>query len=117
MQQIAAQPAIPPRSTRARAAFLAERGWKVFAAIGAIVLALTGARRSTPTWATSAAARSSSPGAAWCCLAWRSTTWARGAADARSGGAGNPFFRLFPERWLLPALVLATLAAIIARRR
>ncbi|KZS00444.1 Uncharacterized protein APZ42_003235, partial [Daphnia magna] len=26
----------------------------------------------------------------------------------------NPFYRLFPEAWLIPALVLATLAAIIA---
>jgi KUP system potassium uptake protein len=26
----------------------------------------------------------------------------------------NPFYRLFPTAWLLPALVLATLAAIIA---
>jgi len=30
------------------------------------------------------------------------------------GALENPFYRLFPEAWLIPALVLATLAAIIA---
>jgi KUP system potassium uptake protein len=30
------------------------------------------------------------------------------------GAAENPFYRLFPDAWLVPALVLATLAAIIA---
>ena len=34
-------------------------------------------RRSMRTWATSGRSRSASPGSAWCCPPWRSTTWAR----------------------------------------
>ncbi len=48
--------------------FLSERGWYLFATVGAVVLAVTGAEA---LYATSAAAPSSWPGRAWCCRHWR----------------------------------------------
>src|SRR3954453_13437740 len=66
-------------------------GWQAFVPLGAIVLAIPGAgglwaapcpappgrKRPPPTWAPSAAPRSGSPGSAWCCPRWSSTTSAR----------------------------------------
>jgi KUP system potassium uptake protein len=95
--------------------FLAERGWQLFAAVGAIVLALTGAEalyadmghfgRRPIQWA-------------WTGLVLPSLALnylGQGALlMADPTAIENPFYRLFPDAWVLPALVLATLAAIIA---
>ena len=95
--------------------FISERGWHLLATIGAIVLALTGVEalyadlghfgRKPIQWA-------------WAGLVLPSLAinyMGQGALLMRTPSAiENPFFRLFPEAWLLPALVLATLAAIIA---
>jgi KUP system potassium uptake protein len=95
--------------------FLAERGWKVFAAVGAIVLALTGAEALY--------ADMGHFGRRPIQLAWTGLVLPGLALNYMGQGAllmgdptaiENPFYRLFPEAWVLPALVLATMAAIIA---
>lgn len=95
--------------------FLMERGWKVFAAVGAIVLALTGAEALY--------ADMGHFGRKPIQLAWSGLVLPGLALNYMGQGAllmgdpsaiENPFYRLFPEAWVLPALVLATMAAIIA---
>ena len=95
--------------------FLSQRGWKVFAAVGAIVLALTGAEALY--------ADMGHFGRRPIQLAWTGLVLPALALNYMGQGAlliadpaalENPFYKLFPEAWLLPALVLATLAAIIA---
>ena len=95
--------------------FLAERGWHVFASVGAIVLALTGAEALY--------ADMGHFGRRPIQLAWNGLVLPGLALNYLGQGAlligdpsaiENPFYRLFPEAWLLPALVLATLATIIA---
>ncbi len=114
--QIARQPAILAALNPLRAwDFLFSRGWHVLAAVGAIVLALTGAEalyadlghfgRRPIQWA-------------WCGLVMPSLALnylGQGALlMAEPSAIENPFFRMFPDHLLLPAVVLATLAAIIA---
>ena len=114
--QIAQQPAILAALNPLQAwAFLSGRGWGVLAAVGAIVLALTGAEalyadlghfgRRPIQWA-------------WCGLvlpALALNYLGQGALLMREPTAlDNPFFRLFPAALLVPAVLLATLAAIIA---
>ncbi len=95
--------------------FLASRGWHVFAAVGAIVLALTGAEALY--------ADMGHFGRKPIQIAWTVLVLPGLALNYLGQGAllmgdpsaiDNPFYRLFPESWLVPALVLATLAAIIA---
>ena len=73
-----------------------------------------GWRRSTPTWAILARARSGAPGLWWCCPLWYSTTSARALLLAHPEAITNPFFLLAPKWALLPLLLLATLATVIA---
>ncbi len=95
--------------------FLTERGWHLFAAVGAIVLALTGAEALY--------ADMGHFGARPIRLAWTGLVlpalalnyMGQGALLLRDPGAiENPFYRLFPSSWLIPAVVLAALAAVIA---
>jgi KUP system potassium uptake protein len=95
--------------------FLASRGWHVFAAVGAIVLALTGAEALY--------ADMGHFGRKPIQIAWTVLVLPGLALNYLGQGAllmgdpsaiDNPFYRLFPESWVVPALVLATLAAIIA---
>lgn len=95
--------------------FLAERGWHLFAAVGAIVLALTGAEALY--------ADMGHFGRKPIQLAWTVLVLPALALNYMGQGAllmgdpsaiENPFYRLFPDTWVLPVLVLATLAAIIA---
>ena len=95
--------------------FLSERGWKLFAAVGAIVLALTGAEALY--------ADMGHFGRRPIQLAWAGLVLPALALNYMGQGAlligdpsaiENPFFRMFSEAWLLPAVILATLAAIIA---
>ena len=95
--------------------FMAERGWQLFAAVGAIVLALTGAEALY--------ADMGHFGRRPIQLAWTGLVLPGLALNYLGQGAlliadpsaiENPFYRLFPHAWLVPALVLATLAAIIA---
>ena len=113
---IAQQPAILAALNPLHAwSFLAERGWHLFAAVGAIVLALTGAEALY--------ADMGHFGRRPIQLAWTGLVLPGLALNYMGQGAlligdpsaiENPFYRMFPDAWLLPALVLATLAAIIA---
>jgi len=97
------------------ARFIAERGWHLLAAIGAIVLALTGAEA---LYADMGHFGRKPIQLAWSVLVLPSLAlnyMGQGALLMSDPSAiENPFFRLFPEAWVLPAVVLATLAAIIA---
>jgi len=96
-------------------AFLVDRGWQLFAAVGAIVLAITGAEALY--------ADMGHFGPAPIRVAWIGLVLPALALNYMGQGAllmadptaiENPFYRLFPEAALIPAIVLATLAAIIA---
>ena len=114
--QIAQQPAIlAALDPRAAFHFLAGRGWMVFAAVGALVLALTGAEALY--------ADLGHFGRRPIRLAWTGLVLPALALNYLGQGAllmrepttiENPFFRLFPDALLVPAVLLATLAAIIA---
>jgi KUP system potassium uptake protein len=114
--QIAQQPAIlAALDPRQAASFLAARGWLVWAAIGAIVLAITGAEA---LYADLGHFGRRPIQLAWNTLVLPSLAlnyMGQGALLMRDPSAiENPFYRLFPQAWLIPALLLATLAAIIA---
>jgi KUP system potassium uptake protein len=114
--QIVQQPAILAALNPLHAGvFLVERGWHLFAAVGAIVLALTGAEALY--------ADMGHFGRRPIQLAWTGLVLPALALNYMGQGAllmadpsaiENPFYRLFPEDGVLPALLLATLAAIIA---
>ncbi|MGE5338166.1 MAG: potassium transporter Kup [Gemmatimonadota bacterium] len=95
--------------------FLASRGWGIFAAVGAIVLAVTG---SEALYADLGHFGKRPIRLAWNGLVLPSLAlnyMGQGAlliADPRA--IENPFYRLFPETLLLPAVVLASIATIIA---
>lgn len=95
--------------------FMLARGWHLFAAMGAIVLALTGAEALY--------ADMGHFGRRPIQLAWNTLVLPSLALNYMGQGAlliaepaaiENPFYKLFPESWLMPALLLATFAAIIA---
>ncbi len=116
VQQIVQQPAIlAALDPREAFAFLAGRGWQVWAAIGAIVLAVTGAEA---LYADLGHFGRRSIQIAWTGLVFPSLALnylGQGALLMREPAAlENPFYRLFPEALVLPAVGLATLAAIIA---
>jgi KUP system potassium uptake protein len=117
LQQIAHQPAILAALNPWHAwLFLNERGWQLFAAVGAIVLAITGAETLY--------ADMGHFGRKPVRIAWLSFVLPALALNYLGQGAllmanpsaiANPFFRLFaPGPWLVAGIVLATLAAIIA---
>lgn len=96
-------------------AFLRSSGWQVFALVGAVVLALTGAEALY--------ADMGHFGRLPIQLAWGTLVLPSLALNYLGQGAllmgdptalENPFFRLFPSAWVLPAVGLATLAAVIA---
>ena len=114
--QIAQQPIILTALNPLNAlAFLQGQGWHVFAAVGAIVLAFTGAEalyadmghfgKKPIQWA-------------WMGLVLPSLAvhyMGQGALLMRDPTAvENPFYRMYPQEWLIPAVVLATLATVIA---
>ncbi|MBQ0929491.1 potassium transporter Kup [Ideonella sp. 4Y16] len=116
LHQVLQQPAIlAALDPRQAASFLIDRGPGVLLAVGAIVLALTGAEA---LYADMGHFGRRPIQLAWSALvlpALALNYLGQGALLMRDPGAlENPFFRLFPEPLLLPALVLATLAAIIA---
>jgi KUP system potassium uptake protein len=96
-------------------AFLAGRGSGLFLAVGAIVLAVTGAEALY--------ADLGHFGKGPIRLAWNALVFPALALDYLGQGAllladptavENPFYRMFPPQLLLPAVVLATVATIIA---
>jgi len=114
--QIAQEPAIlAALNPRNAWVFLSERGGHVLAAVGAIVLALTGAEA---LYADMGHFGRRPIRLAWTGLvlpALALNYMGQGALLMREPAAiDNPFFRLFPSSTLPFVLVLATLAAIIA---
>ncbi|MDP3652799.1 MAG: potassium transporter Kup [Rhodoferax sp.] len=114
--EIAQQPAILAALNPLNGlAFLSAQGAHMFVAVGAIVLAFTGAEalyadmghfgKRPIQWA-------------WGGLvlpALAINYMGQGALLMRDPSAlANPFYRLFPEAWLIPAVVLATFATVIA---
>jgi KUP system potassium uptake protein len=95
--------------------FLAGRSWYVFAAIGAIVLALTGAEA---LYADMGHFGRKPIQIAWTYLVLPSLAlnyMGQGALLLADPTAiANPFYKLFPQTLIWPALIIATLAAIIA---
>lgn len=95
--------------------FILDRGWGLFAAFGAIVLALTGAEA---LYADMGHFGKKPIRLAWTflvfpCLALNYL--GQGALlIADPGAIENPFYRSFPDAWVIPVLCLATMAAIIA---
>lgn len=116
MVEIAHQPAILAALNPIMAfQFLAERGWQVFAAVGAIVLAFTGAEA---LYADMGHFGKRPIQFAWGGLvlpALALNYMGQGALLMREPGAiENPFYHLFPDALLMPAVVLATCATVIA---
>ena len=95
--------------------FLSAQGWRVFLAVGAIVLAFTGAEA---LYADMGHFGKRPIQLAWIGLvlpALAVNYMGQGALLMRDPTAlENPFYRLFPTFWLIPAVVLATLATVIA---
>jgi KUP system potassium uptake protein len=95
--------------------FLHARGWHVFAAIGAIVLALTGAEA---LYADMGHFGNRPIQIAWSGLVLPALTLnylGQAALLLRDPTAlENPFFRLFPSFALIPMVILATAASVIA---
>jgi len=116
VMQIVQQPAILAALNPLRAwHFLSERGAGVLLAVGAIVLAITGAEA---LYADMGHFGRTPIRLAWLGMvlpALALNYMGQGALLMRDPAAlQNPFFRLFPESWLIAALVIATVAAIIA---
>lgn len=114
--QVIAQPAILAALNPLRAFdFLHAQGWHMFVAFGAIVLAFTGAEA---LYADMGHFGKRPIQFAWMGLVLPALTlnyMGQGALLMRNPAAlENPFYRLFPESWLIPAVVLATLATVIA---
>ncbi len=95
--------------------FLSDRGWHVFVAVGAIVLAFTGAEA---LYADMGHFGKRPIQLAWGGLvlpALAINYMGQGALLMREPGAiENPFYHLFPAPLLIPAVVLATCATVIA---
>jgi KUP system potassium uptake protein len=95
--------------------FLHSQGWHMFVAVGAIVLAFTGAEA---LYADMGHFGKKPIQLAWIGLVLPALTihyMGQGALLMRDSGAlENPFFHMFSPTWLIPAVVLATLATVIA---
>ena len=95
--------------------FLHAQGWHMFVAVGAIVLAFTGAEA---LYADMGHFGKRPIQLAWMGLvlpALAINYMGQGALLMRDPSAlENPFYRMYPEAWLIPAVVLATLATVIA---
>ena len=95
--------------------FLIERGPLVFAAVGAIVLSLTGAEA---LYADMGHFGRRPIQFAWLGLVLPSLTlnyMGQAALLIREPQAvASPFFHLFPQGWLIPVVILATMATVIA---
>ncbi|MES2384391.1 MAG: potassium transporter Kup [Pseudomonadota bacterium] len=114
--QIVQQPAILAALNPLHAFyFLQAQGWHMFVAFGAIVLAFTGAEA---LYADMGHFGKRPIQFAWMGLVLPALTlnyMGQGALLMRDPAAlANPFYGLFPQSWLIPAVVLATLATVIA---
>ena len=96
-------------------AFIRAQGWHIFVVLGAVVLAFTGAEA---LYADLGHFGKRPIQIAWAGLvlpALALNYMGQGALLMRDPAAlENPFFRMFPSAWLIPAVILATVATIIA---
>ncbi len=116
VMEIAQQPAILAALNPLNAiAFLSGQGWHMFVAVGAIVLAFTGAEA---LYADMGHFGKRPIQYAWVGMVLPALAihyMGQGALLIRDPAAlENPFYRMFPSAWLMPAVVLATLATVIA---
>jgi len=96
-------------------AFLRAQGWHVFVAVGAIVLAFTGAEALYADMGHFGKRPVQLAWLGYVLPALAINYMGQGALLMRDPSAvDNPFYRMFPTAWLVPAVVLATLATIIA---
>ncbi len=96
-------------------AFLRAQGWHVFVAVGAIVLAFTGAEALYADMGHFGKRPVQLAWMGYVLPALAINYMGQGALLMRDPSAvDNPFYRMFPTAWLVPAVVLATLATIIA---
>ena len=114
--EIAQQPAILAALNPLNALqFLVAQGWHMFVAVGAIVLAFTGAEA---LYADMGHFGKRPIQYAWMGMVLPALAvhyMGQGALLMRDPSAlENPFYRMFPEAWLIPAVVLATAATVIA---
>ena len=114
--EIVQQPAILAALNPLHAyAFIRAQGWHIFVVLGAIVLAFTGAEA---LYADLGHFGKRPIQIAWAGLvlpALALNYMGQGALLMRDPTAlENPFFRMFPAAWLIPAVILATVATIIA---
>jgi KUP system potassium uptake protein len=97
------------------ATFLSNQGWHLFVAVGAIVLAFTGAEA---LYADMGHFGKRPIQFAWMGLVLPALAlhyMGQGALLIRDPTAlENPFYRMFPQAWLIPAVVLSTIATVIA---
>ncbi|HEX3139076.1 MAG TPA: potassium transporter Kup [Rhizobacter sp.] len=95
--------------------FLQARGWHLFVVMGSIVLALTGAEA---LYADMGHFGKRPIQIAWTGLvlpALALNYLGQGALLMREPAAlENPFYRLFPQAWLIPMVLLSTFATVIA---
>lgn len=95
--------------------FMRAQGWHMFVVVGAIVLAFTGAEA---LYADLGHFGKRPIQMAWTLLvlpALALNYMGQGALLMRDPTAiENPFFRMFPSDWLIPAVLLATAATVIA---
>jgi len=114
--QIVREPAILAALNPLQAiAFLRAQGWHVFVAMGAIVLAFTGAEALYADMGHFGKRPVQLAWIGYVLPALALNYMGQGALLMRDPSAvDNPFYRLFPQVWLVPAVVLATLATIIA---
>ncbi len=95
--------------------FLHAQGWHIFVAVGSIVLAFTGAEA---LYADMGHFGKRPIQFAWIGLVLPALAiqyMGQGALLLRDPSAlNNPFYRMFPATWLLPAVVLATVSTVIA---
>ena len=95
--------------------FLHSRGWQLFVAVGAIVLALTGAEALYADMGHFGKRPIQIAWAGFVLPALALNYMGQAALLMRSPDAlENPFYRMFPEALLIPAVILATLATVIA---
>jgi KUP system potassium uptake protein len=114
--QIAQQPAILAALDPLRAyGFMRAQGWHMFVVLGAIVLAFTGAEALYADLGHFGKRPIQIAWAGMVLPALALNYMGQGALLMRDPEAlANPFFRLFPPAALIPAVVLATVATIIA---
>ncbi len=114
--EIARHPAILAALNPLQAvAFLLDQGWHVFIAVGAIVLAFTGAEA---LYADMGHFGKRPIQTAWLGMVLPALAlhyMGQGALLLSDPSAlDNPFYKMFPAQWLIPAVVLSTVATVIA---